>query len=363
MHRVAVIDTVIDSRKLHCQRFESYNVCRRGGEALTGTGISHGTMVALVLDHCLENYELVSIQVLPDDSGRKGKTAGDIRDLEAALRLCTQLEVDVVNLSAVSSLLSDSKYLYDTAKRLSQKTVIVSALDNDRYVTVPASYPFVVGVQSDREQYLHPGELAYQEGERLGAQVYANCMFDFVQQAHYMPSNSLAAPVTAAFICRQLGCGMNLEQVIGQLKSYEREQYRKDELLLYISAEVPIILVYGEKECEIVKGACKAADQFFECYKVQATGISSVTMDYDIRFRKIGKLDDLEDELLFMNCHYKTDLIFVLVKKEEIDAARYKAAFDIEIELEGHSLEAIYEERCITADVEDIADTIYRILT
>ena len=52
MHRVAVIDTVIDSRKLHCQRFESYNVCRRGGEALTGTGISHGTMVALVLDHC-----------------------------------------------------------------------------------------------------------------------------------------------------------------------------------------------------------------------------------------------------------------------------------------------------------------------
>ena len=156
---------------------------------------------------------------------------------------------------------------------------------------------------------------------------------------------------------------MNLEQVIGQLKSYEREQYRKDELLLYRSAEVPIILVYGEKECEIVKGACKAADQFFECYKVQATGISSVTMDYDIRFRKIGKLDDLEDELLFMNCHYKTDLIFVLVKKEEIDAARYKAAFDIEIELEGHSLEAIYEERCITADVEDIADTIYRILT
>ncbi len=43
---------------------------------------------------------------------KKGKkTAGDIRDLEAALRLCTQLEVDVVNLSAVSSLLSDSKYL------------------------------------------------------------------------------------------------------------------------------------------------------------------------------------------------------------------------------------------------------------
>ncbi len=86
--------------------------------------------------------------------------------------------------------------------------------------------------------------------------MYANCMFDFVQQAHYMPSSSLAAPVTAAFICRQLGCGMNLEQVIGQLKSYEREQYRKDELLLYRSAEVPIILVYGEKECEIVKGAC-----------------------------------------------------------------------------------------------------------
>ena len=93
MHRVAVIDTVIDSRKLHCQRFESYNVCRRGGEALTGTGISHGTMVALVLDHCLENYELVSIQVLPDDSGRKGKTAGDIKFGRPRLDLCTQLEL------------------------------------------------------------------------------------------------------------------------------------------------------------------------------------------------------------------------------------------------------------------------------
>ncbi len=50
--------------------------------------------------------------------------------------------------------------------------MIVSALDNDRYVTVPASYPFVVGVQSDREQYLHPGELAYQErGEAWRASV------------------------------------------------------------------------------------------------------------------------------------------------------------------------------------------------
>ena len=71
MHRVAIIDTAIDSRKLHSQRFESYNVCRRGGEALTGTGISHGTMVALVLDHCLENYELVSIQVLPEERERQ----------------------------------------------------------------------------------------------------------------------------------------------------------------------------------------------------------------------------------------------------------------------------------------------------
>ena len=73
MHRVAIIDTAIDSRKLHCQRFESYNVCRRGGEALTGTGISHGTMVALVLDHCLEDYELVSIQVFAGRQWKKGK--------------------------------------------------------------------------------------------------------------------------------------------------------------------------------------------------------------------------------------------------------------------------------------------------
>ena len=330
---------------------------------MTGTGISHGTMVALVLDHCLEDYELVSIQVLPDDSGRKGKTAGDIRDLEAALKLCTQLEVDVVNLSAVSSLLSDSKYLYDAAKRLSQKTVIVSALDNDRYVTVPASYPFVVGVQSDREQYLLPGELAYQEGERLGAQVYANCMFDFVRQAHYIPSNSLAAPVAAAYIGRQMDHGMSIEQMKQQLKPYKKVWNRKNELRSNRNEEVPIILVFAKHEYEAARIAREAADRLFECHKVQATGISSVEMDYDIRFRRIGTMNDIEEELLFMNCHYKTDLIFVVAKKEEIDMVRDKAVFDIEIELKEHGFVAIYEDQCRKTDIEDMADTIYHILT
>ena len=113
-------------------------------------GLTHGTLCAAVLDHCTSGFELINIQILPTVQNRVNPPRGSAERLAEALQLCKDMQVDIVSLSAVTSQLSDSRYIYDAALALSKSAVIVSSLDNARHITIPASYPFVFGVQSDR---------------------------------------------------------------------------------------------------------------------------------------------------------------------------------------------------------------------
>lgn len=175
MKRIAVLDTAIDPRGLHCRSFHFYNFTNQKINFNTINGqISHGTMIAKVLDLYIEKYELINGQILtgPDQEGEK--PAGSIEHLMEALKWCKNENVDIVCISAGSTILSDTKFLYDLVSELTKKAVIIAAMDNNGHVTIPSSYPFVLGVRADHKQILTPGMVARIEKDTCGANMYAN---------------------------------------------------------------------------------------------------------------------------------------------------------------------------------------------
>lgn len=138
MSKIAILDTDISPKHLHCEKFHAYNVCgEEDGKQVSET--SHGTICAKVLDYFASSYELFGIQIMKDSGKMTRKPMGDILHLEKGLRLCLELDVDIVCMSSVSSMLSDSHILYSAAKELAPKSILLAALDNKRYVTVPTA--------------------------------------------------------------------------------------------------------------------------------------------------------------------------------------------------------------------------------
>ena len=219
MSKIAILDTSVSPKHLHCQGFHVYNVCGCR-EKQNFLERSHGTVCARVLDYFASNYELFCIQIMESKAEIRGKPMGEIRDLERGLRLCLELDVDIVCMSAVTSLLSDSGIIYSAAKKLAEKSILIAALDNKRFFSVPTVYPFVLGVQSDEDNILSPGELAYNDKDLFCAGLYVNCKIPLLEDFGSMPSNSYAVPVVAARINDWKNQGKDIGEEIQRLQSY-----------------------------------------------------------------------------------------------------------------------------------------------
>ena len=94
------MDTGICPEGLRCESFASYKICK--DESDPGE-MSHGTLCARVLDSLADAYELVSIQILPNQSRGESKSLGLIEHFREGLKLCLELKADLVCMSAVSS--------------------------------------------------------------------------------------------------------------------------------------------------------------------------------------------------------------------------------------------------------------------
>ena len=326
MSRIAIIDTAIDAAFIGGKAIEHINLCGSGNN-YSHREISHGTFCAMALDICASDYELVNIQIFKDN---ETKVFTEIELLARALKLCKDLKIDVVSLSAVSSVLSDSKHLYDISKYLARDTVIVSALDNARYATVPTSYPHVVGVSSDIACLLLPGEIAFWEDAPLGTNIYANCEFPQLREQGCGPSNSIAVPVVAAYIndlINQKKSILHIESLLQKQKPY---LISKEAINIYYPAEptekeIPIVFL-----ADSAIGVCSALmDNLYEKYEVQATALSLVEAPYDVRIKSVKGADTIKDDLYFMERNYKTDLIFIIGEKSMLDEVRKIVDVDI----------------------------------
>lgn len=361
MSRIAILDSEIEPKGLHCSKFESYHICKKEYTAIDSEA-SHGTKCARVLDKFADDYELTGIQILTENG--IGKPMGNIEHLKEGLELCYELDVDIVCMSAVSSILSDSRHLFSVVQQLANKSVIISALDNERYITIPASYPFVLGVQSDRKEYLMQGEVAYQRGNLFGAEIYANCNMELLKKMHCSPSNSFAVPVAAADINNWLNQKKDITEYLHQLKSYpipyDKNNFQSGTSM--VRQDIPLIVIYSLDEKDIFTVCRDIMNILYDRYQVQTSALSSADTEYDIRFRKIDDSKCLLEALLFMEKHYKTDLIFVIVSEKERDEMKRQVDFDMEIAVDGMKCDVILENRYVESKTKKLADLLVELL-
>ena len=361
MNRIAIIDTAIDSRYIDGKVFEFYDLCGNAG-IYDKNIISHGTVCAMVLDNCASDpYELINIRIFEND---KGKVFGEIETLAKALKLCKELHIDIVSLSAVSSILSDSEYIYDLTRELAKDMVIISALDNNEYITVPTSYPHILGVRSDIAGELSSGELAYCANDPFAANIYANCDFLFLREIWQKPSNSYAVPVVAAFINSLITQGISIRSMHAALKKLRGYPVQCDfESLITLSEHkqvaIPIVLLinYSTDMC------CSMMDRIYKKYDVQSSALSMSVETYDVRVREIKNVEAVNDDLSFMQRHYKTDIIFLIVLEEQLNTIRDNTDIDVELEYRKDRVIIKYESAVEMVSELEIVDRLYDVLT
>ncbi len=359
MKKIAIIDTAIDPDELHCSRFHFYNLTDQAPNPYTAKGqISHGTMIAKILDLYIEGYELVNIQILADSLGERGKLGGTTEQLLKALRLCIKLKVDLVSLSAVTTFLSENRTLYDCIKELAENSVVVAAMDNNGYMTIPGSYPFVIGVRADKNGYLRPGTMARVAKDFCGADIYANCRLEVVLKHHYSPLNSLAVPVVVAQIYKELDRGNSISEIIQRLPVIHRDVFLPKSCLREIKG--PLILIHGRNYEKTIINSQKIMDDLFDNYGFQTSGLVTMCRN-DIRLRKIKAPHRLKNEILLMEKHYKTDLIFVILS--ETEKAKKQIDFDIEIDMEYKRMRIVFENYQMIKTLDTAAEFIYHTLT
>lgn len=361
MSKIAIIDTGISPAGLHCQSFKSYNIY---GKQISESNLhSHGTSCAKVLDYCTSEYELISIQILPACTEPGKKTFGQIKNLKKALMLCAELIPDIICLSSVSSLLSDSQYLYDISKKLSEKATIISALDNKQYITVPSSFPFVMGVQSDRMNILPPGDVGYHQQDPFFAPYYANCNFHFIQDYHCTPSNSLAVPVVAAYMNNKINQGISPKQAMNYMKPYPRKKdVLSNTFSLITEYEPPLVFVHGSQQFDSFYACQSTMDELYAIYGVQSAGVCTAIPKYDIRFRKLNSVYSIKKDVEFIRRHYKTDIIFLVTDDDIPDTVCEQLCLDMKITINGCRINTYMDGICAVDSRKNMAHLIYHML-
>ena len=361
MIKIAILDTKVEKNRLKNRKFRYYSVLNGRDSGVESALCSHGTVCAMILDYLTKDYELINIQIMEEPPSNQGKPMGYIEDLRKGLELCLDLKPDLICMSAVTSVLSDSKELYSLVKKISEKSTVIAALDNKGYVTVPSSYPFVIGVLADRENILGPGEVMYREDGWLCSNVFANCQFDWLKEHRCTPSNSLAVPVVAAKLNDWINQG---KEILKMLKQTEKPNLKLGTLQLPVidREQVPVAVIYSQDVTKAYRACIRTMDCLYADYGVQAVCLSGTEETYDIR---VKKLRSVEKDLPVMQRYYRADLIFLALDMEHYMDVKDFDDIDLFIYLNetDELFRASYENKSITEKREKMTEKIYQILT
>ncbi|MCY6958488.1 S8 family serine peptidase [Clostridium brassicae] len=146
--RIAIIDNGIDSVLLKDNIENNIYVNNTGITISEKNNINkqqfqHGTICALIIRKYCPMCDLTSIRLLDC----KGK--GRVSNLEAALQWCQDNNIKIVNLSFGTTHFADKRKIQKIINYFANRDMIlISATSNDGYVTYPASFSKVIGVDS-----------------------------------------------------------------------------------------------------------------------------------------------------------------------------------------------------------------------
>ena len=358
MSLIAILDTYVNPRCIGNKPVSHINLCNSETNNFCDE-ISHGSLCAMVLNKCADNYELLNIQIFSDITDARST---EIELLVNALALCEELCVDIVSLSAVSSILTDSMQLYNVTRELSKSAVIVSALSNSRYVTVPTSYPHVLGVSHDLSSTLQPGEVATVTENALGVDLYANCDFEFLRELGYAQSNSFAVPVAVAHINGLLNRGYTTSDVMplirqkqgGILHEYLHFPVR------FSTEEIPVVFIADD-----TTDFCRSLmDDFYNKHETQSAALSFVKTTYDVRVMSANGNESIQENVRFMERHYKTDIIFIVGNSSILTSVQNDVDIDIVVCRSTNNLFRLeYEDVVEIIGSDTISERLHEILT
>lgn len=202
MSRIVVIDDIIHesflARPAISQRYRltPEGFCK--AVANDDRSISHGTLVAKILEQYTNDYELINVQIT-DNWFQTHRCP--IEYLHQALKFCLEIPCDIINISLGSKRLSDMSGITPVIQEIQHAGIpLVAACSNTFHRTIPAAAHGVIGVACDSSNQLMPGTYRADYNPYLGTDYVANYVLNSpnVQPSH--GSNSLAAAVITAQI-------------------------------------------------------------------------------------------------------------------------------------------------------------------
>lgn len=329
MAKIAIVDGPINTRYIKENLMPPNYVIRDGRVMRLSEPIkqyTHATVCAQILEKCTSNYSVVSIQIIEAEGG-----TANIENLVKALELCYMLNVEIINMSIGTTQLFDSLKLNKIIYKLFHKRIIMTAaLHNAEYASLPAMYPCVIGVRSDKNNFVKPGEIFYDPSDYLKIQITANCNFrpDFYGIG-YSPSNSFAAPVATAYINQYINQGVKTHKDIINCLKQSSKLKKTDEFLnmktkemnqlIFQRNQVPCILVYNKGKAE-KKLFIDVMNSFYIDHQIEAVGITNDSLIKDVRCFQFDffKLP-FKECLSYIEQHTKADVIVSLFENEDID--------------------------------------------
>lgn len=240
MKTLIIIDDAINLKYIKHRNIKIYHVCMKKVVPYTKEvfGYTHSTRIIQIIEkYCDQELNIINIALSMDMNNQI-----DIHDLKTALDFCIHIKVDIINLSIGTKKISDIQYIRSAIQRLYEKgTIIVSAISNDFYMTLPASLPQVIGVMHDYENFLKPAEMKEIEENMLGVQYIANST-QLLSSENYIASNSFSVPL----VITELLKNKNLS-----IENKKNNSINKREKILNIkkpSEKRPKVIIYGIKE-------------------------------------------------------------------------------------------------------------------
>lgn len=200
--KIAVIDNGIDNALITFDLenkvyVDSVSECVIDDNNISDTVFPHGTICAYIIKNNAENSKLYSVRIL-DENGK-----GLVRSLSPALEWCYQNSIRLVNLSLGTAHFRDKAKIRECINHYVHKgMIIVAATSNSGYMTYPASFSNVIGVEAG-EDFCFAELSQKQKGVDFIAPVKLEHMIEKVPLG--IPrSNSYAAPYVTAMIANIL---------------------------------------------------------------------------------------------------------------------------------------------------------------
>lgn len=361
MAKIAIIDDAIHDGLLKKKVLSRYRYSEGKfyrGIASANPHYTHGTIVAKMLENYATDYQIVSIQLLEDwFVQRKCSTSLLIK----ALEFCTQINIDVVHISLGTTRLSESQKMSEHIYRLTQSGIpIIAACSNDFYRTIPAAFPNVFGVISDKLDLLREGEFAEVYDQYLGTNFIANNQNYFPNIMSFSKSNSLAATIVTAHVNHILNKGIDrsIPEIYCSLQKESRKMPNTmlpPKTILVNRESIPIVYLIDVFSRDMYKQTALLDEFCAQGY--EAVGMTCISGTDDVRMIHYSEAQGLDLQLVqkhLIACT-QSDLLIAFLNSEIVH-------FPLSQNIQNEGVLCISRKELSQVSVEDVESVYSRLI-